>query len=162
MTDLISQLQSNYPDIHFAYSNNCSWSYRKQQVSHRGTSTPEDTWSLFHELGHALLRHSSYNTDIELLKKEMRAWQEAIEIAKNYAVTIDQEFIEDCLDSYRDWIFKRSACPTCRAQGIQKTIEQYYCLNCKNTWEVTKSRLCRPYRRSKKDSAILRSLYDEL
>ena len=149
MNDLLQQLRQDYPNLTFTQGNHFSWSSAKNQITYTSDTEASDTWNLLHELGHGILVHSEYTNDVDLLMKEVAAWEQARKLALLYNIAIDDEHMQDCLDSYRDWIFKRSSCPECRVQGIQKSSEQYMCLNCKHTWRVTKSRLCRPYRRSR-------------
>jgi hypothetical protein len=60
-------------------------------------------------------------------------------------VIIDEEHIQNCLDTYRDWLHKRSTCPRCDSHGLQ-TSEQYKCYNCRAVWRVGNERFCRAYR----------------
>jgi hypothetical protein len=106
-------------------------------------------WSILHELGHALLDHQSYENDVNLLQKEAEAWEKAVIVAKSYGMTIDQEHIQNCLDTYRDWLHKRSTCPTCSSHGLQQNKALYRCLNCQGAWKVSSARFCRPYRLKK-------------
>lgn len=103
-------------------------------------------WTILHELSHALLDHQSYTTDFNLLGKELAAWDHARILAEKYGFAIDEAHIQDCLDSYRDWVYARSICPTCESQGIQYSKALYGCLNCDCMWKVTYARFCRPYR----------------
>jgi hypothetical protein len=148
MIDLIQKLQLKYPDISFIEGQNFRWSPSIQTITYILSDIPENRWSLFHELGHGILNHKAYESDIELLQKEVAAWHEALKIAPQFDMIIDTEHVQTCLDSYRDWLHKRSTCPDCSLQGIQKTSDQYMCLNCKHAWLVTSARFCRPYRRS--------------
>ncbi len=106
-----------------------------------------DEWSILHELAHAKLNHNNYYSDFELVKLELDAWQEAKEIAKNYGIKIDSEHIEDCLDTYRDWLHQRATCPTCQTVSTQRDPNTYQCFNCRTSWHVSNSRFCRPYRK---------------
>jgi len=146
MEALISQLRQDYPDIVFTQSHVASWSPSTQQVSYNDHKEEVAAWSILHEIGHALLGHASYNSDVELLYKEREAWNEAKRLASKYHLIIDNDYIEDCLDTYRDWLYKRSTCPTCRRQGLQQSRMQYRCVNCDSGWSVTTQRFCRPYR----------------
>jgi hypothetical protein len=109
-------------------------------------NTPESIFSLLHELGHALLEHKDYTYDVELLKIEVAAWDRARTLAEQYGVTLDEDHIQDCLDTYRDWLHLRATCPTCFGRSLQSTETCYRCFNCQTEWSVTRSRLCRPYR----------------
>ena len=149
MQNLVTKLQLRYPNISFLEGDVFRWSPSEQTVTYINSGKASDPWSLLHELGHALLQHQAYQSDIELLQKEVAAWHTANSICEDFGVSIDSDHVETCLDSYRDWIHKRSTCPQCSLQGIQKTSEEYLCFNCKHTWVVTSARFCRPYRRSK-------------
>lgn len=149
MIDLIQKLQLKYPDIIFEEGTTFRWAPSTRTVTYTLSDEPESRWSLLHELGHGILNHKAYESDIELLQKEVAAWHEALSLAPQFDMIIGTEHVQSCLDSYRDWLYKRSTCPNCGLQGIQKTSDQYLCLNCKHTWLVTSARFCRPYRRSK-------------
>ncbi len=104
-------------------------------------------WTLLHEACHGLLDHSTYESDFELVKLEVAAWDQALVVAKGLNIEIDHEHIQDCLDSYRDWQYKRSLCPNCSLGGVQIDQKTYSCLFCDNSWNVSTERFCRPYRR---------------
>ncbi len=112
-------------------------------------SSKEGVWALLHETGHAILEHEKYFTDIELLQMEVEAWDQAQQLIKVLELKgdIDEDHIQDCLDSYRDWIHKRSLCPDCNLSGIQTTSDTYTCVFCHRTWKVSADRFCRPYRK---------------
>lgn len=104
-------------------------------------------WALLHETGHALLAHKSYKTDIELLKMEIAAWEKAHELGIQFAIKIDENHVQDCLDTYRDWLHARALCPSCGTRCLQHSSgHEYRCHNCHTSWKVTPSRFCRPYR----------------
>ncbi|HEY1835346.1 MAG TPA: hypothetical protein VGG13_00820 [Candidatus Saccharimonadales bacterium] len=147
MEKLLKQLSRDYPAIQFVAAQSFYWSPATRQVFYNSKTSANDTWSIVHELAHALLGHTAYSQDIELLQLEVAAWKKAEEIGKRYGIEIDSEHIEDCLDSYRDWLYKRSICPSCGTKSIQQDeVPQYQCFNCHDTWCVTPSRFCRPYR----------------
>jgi hypothetical protein len=148
MTELIKQLQTEYPRLTFTAGKAFYWSPKTQTITYTArASSKVAVWSLLHELGHALLGHDSYTSDLELLLLEVAAWETASELAKRYNHQIDDDHIQDCLDTYRDWLHQRSTCPTCGNQSLQQDAEHYRCFNCRTTWKVTASRFCRPYRR---------------
>lgn len=149
MPNLLQQLRKDYPDLTFVLSSSSYWSPKEKIVHHEAANTHREAdWKLLHETAHGILGHQAYKTDFELLLLEAAAWQKAAELAKNYQIAIDTEHIEDCLDSYRDWLHGRSTCPTCLANGLQTTPRTYECLNCGATWQVSHSRFCRAYRRA--------------
>ena len=74
---------------------------------------------LLHEFGHALLNHRQYLRDIELLAMERAAWDKAIILAHEFNIQIHEDYIEETLDTYRDWLHARSLCPRCAATGVR-------------------------------------------
>lgn len=147
MHDLVQKLRSDNPSITFREGATFVWSPEARQITYVSSDAESEPWSLLHEVSHGLLGHTTYTSDIDLLQKEVEAWEKASALSTRYSIVIDQEFVQHCLDSYRDWLHKRSVCPACHLQGIQKSLDTYSCINCVNTWNVTKERFCRPYRR---------------
>ena len=148
MKALLSKLQSDYPAVIFEEGRTFYWSPKKQIVYFSTTISDNNTavWSLLHELSHAVLKHLTYQSDFELLQLEIAAWQKAEELANKYSYQIDSDHIQDCLDTYRDWLYQRSTCPTCTSCSLQVDSRTYQCFNCSTTWRVSSSRLCRAYR----------------
>ncbi len=85
---------------------------------------------LLHEVGHAVLKHRDFRTDVERLKMERAAWEKARALAERYGVEYDEEFVEAEMDTYRDWLYKRSKCPQCGATRYQNTRGEYHCPLC--------------------------------
>lgn len=151
MHTLVKQLAEAYLHLTFREGASFYWSPETSEVFyvHRAKPKQHDSWSLLHETSHALLQHTSYKADLELLHLEVAAWQHAVELAKNYSIVIDDEYVQDCLDTYRDWLYRRSLCPACGNQCLQSDQTSHYsCFNCHTRWHVSPSRFCRPYRRS--------------
>ncbi len=138
-----------YPQFTFLKGETARWSPRLRQITYVSGKEPFAVWSLLHELSHALLDHDTYDSDMELLKKEVEAWEHAKMLADNVNQPIDESYIQECLDTYRDWLHKRSSCPACGMHGLQPLAELYDCLNCAATWKVSSERFCRPYRLKK-------------
>jgi hypothetical protein len=150
--ELKQYLRQINPDIKVCLGSDFHWSPRSQTITYYKTNQPLQTWSILHEAGHALLNHQSYSNDFDLLLKELEAWQEAKNIAHHFKLQIDQNHIENCLDTYRDWLDKRSQCPQCSLRSIQIANSSLYrCYNCQTSWSVTKSRHHRSYRVKKFD-----------
>lgn len=146
MDTFVNTLSREYPTITFVAGDVPHWSPRTRQITYTADNTRTALWAILHELSHALLDHQSYTSDFNLLGKELAAWEHARILAEKYGLAIDEGHIQDCLDSYRDWVYARSMCPTCGSQGIQHSKALYGCLNCECTWNVTHARFCRPYR----------------
>jgi hypothetical protein len=146
MDKLAALLRKAYPDFTIIAGDLFYWSPQTKEVFYKEAG---DSGSLLHELGHALLGHSHFTTDVDLMHKEIAAWEKARELASIHGVELNQTAIERCLDSYRDWLHKRSTCPDCGSHGLQTTQRLYKCLNCHKTWKVSSSATCRPYRQQK-------------
>ena len=146
MDQLVTRLRIANPTINFEPAAVASWSPVQQRVNYVASSDPPHIWALLHELGHALKKHTMYQNDLMLISKEAEAWECAQKLSKNYGIAIDPEHIQDCMDTYRDWLYRRSICPRCDSHGLQTAAELYRCYNCQASWQVSNHRFCRPYR----------------
>jgi predicted RNA-binding Zn-ribbon protein involved in translation (DUF1610 family) len=145
----IVQIAADYPQFNFKPGAQEHWSPRTKTITYSDSEPPEELrYGLLHELAHALLGHNNYQSDFELLKMEAEAWQLAAKIGHNYKIELDEEHIQDCLDTYRDWLHRRSQCPTCGLHVLQKNPTAYQCFNCGASWQVSSRRFARSYRRS--------------
>jgi hypothetical protein len=151
MNKLITQLQSQFPTLKFTPGKQFCWSPETGEIFYKASTKGQHaTWSLLHETGHALLSHQDYKADFELLRLEIAAWEQARRLAKDLGLEINEEHIQDCLDTYRDWLYKRSICPSCTTKCLQQgDFVHYRCFNCHTVWRVTASRFCRAYRSTK-------------
>lgn len=144
---LINQLKSDYPDISFIESGGTfSWRPSSNAILY-DSSEPQATQLILHELGHAISSHNTYTSDIQLIRMEREAWIKALDLSKSYQIDLDEDFIEDSLDSYRDWLHKKSTCPSCGSTGFQTSNGEYTCPSCRKTWQVNDGIVCRIYRR---------------
>lgn len=150
MDKTLAELQQLLPAITFLNGDTFCWSPATQQITYRGKShTQADIWALLHEAGHAALGHARYDSDFDLLLMEVAAWNKATELAQHLDITIESDHIQDCLDTYRDWLHQRSTCPTCGNTSFQVSVRLYRCHNCAAEWTVSSSRFCRAYRKRK-------------
>lgn len=151
MQRLIEQIQGLYPKLTFTAGEQFCWSPETQEIFYKdGHANEHATWSLLHETGHALLGHTTYAADYELVRLEVAAWERAKDLRDNLGISIQEDHIQDCLDTYRDWLYKRSICPTCSTKCIQQgDFVHYRCFNCHTSWRVTSNRFCRAYRATK-------------
>lgn len=146
---LIKNILKKHPSINFERSETYYWSPSNQTVYYgSGNTTTEGLWALLHESGHALLSHLQYYSDVELVEMEMEAWEKAKELAQEQDLKIDEDHAQDCLDSYRDWLHRRSLCPDCNLSSIQTDTLTYSCIFCNKKWRVSNERFCRPYRKA--------------
>lgn len=151
MQSLVKKLAVAYPHLSFIPSASFYWCPETAEVFYDDTKSDQvsSIWSLLHETSHGLLGHTTYKADLELLHLEVAAWNHALNLASDHGIAIDDEYVQDCLDTYRDWLYRRSLCPGCGAQCLQMDGANFYrCFNCHTRWHVSPSRFCRPYRRS--------------
>jgi hypothetical protein len=147
--EFIRALQKQYPQFKFKPASRAHWSPRSKTINYcNQESFSKQACSTLHELAHAILGHSNYASDFELLKMEADAWQLASQLGKDLDVKISDEYIQNCLDTYRDWLHRRSTCPTCGVHVMQSDVEHYQCYNCQTIWHVTSARFLRPYRKT--------------
>ncbi len=147
LIELVKILHKKYPTITLSAAKSYYWSPTEKTVFYQESDSNEiGIWTLLHETCHGLLEHSTYESDFELVKLEVAAWERATELANELKIVIDPEHIQDCLDSYRDWQYKRSLCPRCDLGGIQINQKTYECIFCGSSWHVSTARFCRPYR----------------
>lgn len=142
MPSLIQTLAKTYPAITFIEGERFAWVPDAHQVTF-ATNEPDAEALLLHELGHSLLEHTAYSRDIELIAMERAAWDKALEVAAELGLdSIGDDFIEEHLDTYRDWLHARSTCPACTATGYQTGAQTYECPACHTVWRVNEARLC--------------------
>ncbi len=144
----IKQVARDYPQFKFVPGSQEHWSPSSNTITYNQAEPLDELrYGLLHELAHALLDHKTYQSDFELLKLESQAWELAAKIGRKYRIKLDPDHIQDCLDTYRDWLHRRSKCPTCGMHVLQKDPTSYKCFNCGTTWTVSHRRFARAYRR---------------
>ena len=137
MQKLISKLTKDFPELQieagerFQFTPPATLFY----ASKTDYSDAEAKLLLLHELGHYLLGETDYHTDIELLEIEAKAWAEAEKLCAKYEVEYDEDFAEDRLDSYRDYLHHASLCKNCQLSGYQDERGRYHCPLCGATWQ---------------------------
>jgi predicted RNA-binding Zn-ribbon protein involved in translation (DUF1610 family) len=135
-SSLIDRVILDYPQFKFCPGSQEHWSPKSNTITY-SQSEPLDE----------LLGHNTYQSDFELLKLESEAWQLAAKIGRKYHIMLDDDHIQDCLDTYRDWLHRRSKCPTCGMHVMQQDSVTYKCFNCDTSWQVSSRRFSRSYRR---------------
>jgi hypothetical protein len=151
MDKLIDKLKTLSPSLKFVAGKEFCWSPESGEIIYKTNAKgPAAAWSLLHESGHALLNHKTYHADLELLRLEIEAWDKAKQIGSELDINIDEDHIQDCLDTYRDWLYRRSICPKCSAKCLQEEdFIHYRCYNCHRVWRVSANRFNRAYRSTK-------------
>lgn len=121
-------LEKEYTELRFVFG--AKFAFRPPRTIIIGPSEP--FWQLLtlHEISHALLKHSSFKMDVERLKMEKAAWEKARELAILYNVGVDDDLIQGELDTYRDWLHKKSRCPQCGLTRFQTPDARYHCPLC--------------------------------
>ncbi len=142
ITSLKNNLSKDYPQFLFEQSDSFYWDPVQKTIYYRNSNLSTDKLSLIHELSHGILNHNFYDRDIQLIEMERDAWELAVKLAKHYKVTLDTEFIESSLDTYRDWLHSRSICPRCGSTGVQTNARTYNCPSCGSIWRSNEARTC--------------------
>jgi hypothetical protein len=140
-SSLIHKLKTSHPNIYFVQGEEFLWSPSNQTIFYN-PDAPHAALLLLHEFSHSLLSHTTYTRDIELVAMETAAWERATELAQEYSVRLNEEVIQEHLDTYRDWLHARSICPSCTANGCQISSHTYECPACLHTWRVNEARIC--------------------
>lgn len=141
LTKTFEKIKADFPVYRFQQGD-FRWSPEITTIFHQPPTSLESLWSLLHEIAHGELKHLTYYLDIELIAQEAKAWQYAKTVlAGRYGLEVDENYIEDHLDTYRAWIHQRSTCPECEQNGLQ-TKNTYSCLNCGCRWQANEARLC--------------------
>ena len=130
MDALLARLKADYPEFRFKSSH--KFAFRPPKTILISQKEPFSELLTLHELSHAILKHHNFKLDVERLKMENAAWDQAKILAKTYQVEIDEDFIQDQLDTYRDWLHKKSRCPKCGLTRFQSQDGDYHCPRCEN------------------------------
>ena len=126
----LDQLRMDYPELHFV--NGRKFAFRPPRTVVVGPNETNDSLLIMHELGHALCHHRDFKTDAIRLGMEREAWEKARELCSKYEVVYDESIVETELDTYRDWLDKKSRCPSCGLTRFQTPDGLYHCPRCEN------------------------------
>ena len=124
----LQRIESDFPNLVFREGH--KFTFRPPKTIIIGPSEENDEMLLLHEVGHAISGHRDFDTDIRRLKMEVEAWEKARELAPIYNIVIDEDAIEDELDTYRDFLHKKSRCPECGLTRFQTPDGNYHCPRC--------------------------------
>jgi len=139
--ELIAKLKADHPTIQFVPGDDYLWSSDKRVLSF--PSERQEPLYLLHELAHALLNHTHFRLDIELLGHEREAWDFVRDsLAPRYNIIFDTTLAEAALETYREWLYARSICPRCGQTGLQTKTSIYTCINCRCSWRPNDARRC--------------------
>ena len=126
----LAKIKSDHPEFNFRKGER--FSFRPPKTITVGPDEKNDELLLLHELGHAMSGHKAFNTGAERLKMEREAWEKARELASSYDVEFDDSLAEAELDTYRDWLDKKTRCKKCGLTCYQTPDEVIHCPRCEN------------------------------
>ncbi|MBQ6355310.1 hypothetical protein IJJ18_02745 [Candidatus Saccharibacteria bacterium] len=142
LVNLLNYLETAYPNFRFKVGNRFKFCYPNQisLENPENSAIPPAFFALqtLHELGHALCKHKDYNTDVSRLKIERAAWEAAKTAYEKLPDDLrntfkwDKDYVEDSLDTYRDWLHKKSTCKTCGLTCYQTPDGKWHCPRCEN------------------------------
>lgn len=127
-TNFLSEIQKTHPE--FIFKQGKKFAFHPPKTIIIGPWEPHFELLLLHELSHAILGHKAFKTDVERLKIESSAWEQAKKLSKTFDITFDQDFAQSELDSYRDWLHQKSLCKTCGLTRFQTKDGNYHCPKC--------------------------------
>ena len=154
----VKRLEQDFDEVKFVW-NKPRFSYRlKGGVPTVFLGEPQHNFALLalHELGHALCRHEDYIVDIERIRIESEAWERAKTVFLKYREMVDEgvknddeksgekwnlaeilpewdeDFVQEKLDTYRDWLHTKSHCKKCGLTCYQTESGEYHCPRCDN------------------------------
>ena len=137
---LVDTIAGDFPAYKLVESDIFCWSPLKKSICYIPGASARD---LLHELAHAVLGHTEYVLDVELLQQESEAWTYAQQtLGPKYKTVFSARHIQYSLDSYREWLHLRSQCPGCSQTGIQHKTSTYSCINCGCSWHANDARQC--------------------
>ena len=145
--EFVERLDRDFPEVEFRW-NRPKFSYQMQngkKVVFLGGPQPNFSLLALHELGHALCGHESYDTHIARLKIESEAWERANTVFLNYQKQAqdnpdlarilpewDEDFVQEKLDTYREWLHQKSKCKKCGLTMYQTKDGKYHCPRCES------------------------------
>jgi Zn-dependent peptidase ImmA (M78 family) len=87
LNELVTTLQRINPDLLLKADDTFFWSPAEKTVHYdKDGEREQGLWSLLHETGHALLEHTQYYSDVELVRMEVSAWEEAKSIGAEIGI----------------------------------------------------------------------------
>ena len=127
-TEFLEQIKADFPE--FRFINGKKFTFRPPKTIVLGPPEPFSELLALHEISHAILKHKTFRIDVERLKMETEAWSKARELAVRYGIEVNEDLIQDELDTYRDWLHTRSRCKKCGLTCYQTPDGIYHCPRC--------------------------------
>lgn len=130
---IVERVRRDFPGLRFRMGKKFMYRFPGTITYERtveGKMNTEFGLQLLHEIGHAICEHKFFTTDPERLKMEREAWEVARRLSVRYEVDYDAEFVEQEMDTYRDWLHQRSKCRRCGLTRYQTKDGVYHCPRC--------------------------------
>ena len=149
--EFVKRLERDFPGVKFVY-NRKRFSFRLKNgfpTVFLGEPCPKYALLTLHELGHALCKHKDYTVDVQRIKIESEAWERAKTVLFEYRARAffdngkvkdaelakmvpewDEDFMQEKLDTYRDWLHQKSKCKKCGLTRYQTEDGKYHCPRC--------------------------------
>ncbi len=128
MNKFFIQLRNDYPEFNFKLGKR--FVFRAPRTIFLCEQGENLELLALHEVSHAILGHRDFRTDVQRLRMEAEAWGKARQLACFYQIPVDEELIQEELDTYRDWLFKKSRCKKCGLTRFQTSDGIYHCPKC--------------------------------
>ena len=124
----LEQIQKDFSGFRFVSGK--KFAFRPPKTIVLGPPEPFSELLALHEVSHAILKHKTFRMDVERLKMESEAWSKTRELAVRYGIEVNEDLIQDELDTYRDWLHTRSKCKKCGLTCYQTPDGIYHCPRC--------------------------------
>lgn len=128
--EFLEKLKGDFPEFRFIEGK--KFAFRPPKTIILGPLEPFYELLTLHEVSHAILRHKTFRMDVERLRMESEAWEKARELAFRYNIDVNEDLIQDELDTYRDWLHIKSRCKKCGLTRYQTPDGIYHCPRCEN------------------------------
>jgi len=140
---ILQRVIADFPQFKFRKADDFAWRPWEHTIFYNPDTHNADLL-LLHELAHGILGHLEAVSDVELLKLEAQAWQQVkARLAPKYGLRFDENSAIAYMDTYREWLHKRSLCPKCDTSGWQIDVNHYKCPACLATWQVNSNKFKR-------------------
>ncbi|MBR3320251.1 hypothetical protein IKG20_03035 [Candidatus Saccharibacteria bacterium] len=132
-TSFLESIKTAYPK--FSFLPGRKFLFRPPKTIYYLESNENFRFLLLHELSHAVLGHFTFEKSLERLQLERDAWEKTRELCKTYDVPFDESLAEEELDTYRDWVHKKTLCKTCGLTCLEVSPESLYCPFCQKFYK---------------------------